>query len=272
MSRMHRDLLIALTVLLMVSSRPASAQIRVNPTGVNVSTQTATTVFLTYGGLAGYTPVEAIWCGALIPAAPGIGQRCHPATIYGALPVRYDVSTASGLGALTDVMSVPVSVARRAFQDAEAGQSSEFFYVRRFTRPGAPDQFVAVTCRLSGGGARTPLSLVDVQLAFGVDTPVVSTSYQVQPGSSITIDLLRDPAFTGVRANSPRGFMGSARVSSATAVAVHVVHDLEISRRSVYDHNGLPRAEGSALLHVPLVVSDIDAPCGGGSDPGHGFN
>lgn len=162
---------LAAAVLVALAS-PAWAQIRVNPNGVNVSTQTATTVFLTYGGLAGYTPVEALWCGALISAAPAAGQRCNPATIYGALPVRYDLSTASGANVLTDVMSVPASVARRAFQDAEAGQSSDFFYVRRFVRPGAPDQFVAVTCRMSGSGARTPLSLVDVQLAFGLDTPV----------------------------------------------------------------------------------------------------
>src|SRR5262249_19770719 len=38
---------------------------------------------------------------------------------------------------------------------------------------GGPAQFVAVTCRLTGGGARTPFSLTDVKLSFDVDTPVL---------------------------------------------------------------------------------------------------
>ena len=37
----------------------ASAQIRVNPTGVNVNMNGATTAFLTFGGLGSYRPVEA---------------------------------------------------------------------------------------------------------------------------------------------------------------------------------------------------------------------
>lgn len=163
-----RPLLVAATLI----AGPAYAQIRVNPTGVNVSTQTATTVFLTFGGLSGYAPAEALWCGAVVPATPALGSRCDPATIFGALPARLDLSGASGQNALTDIMSIPATVARRAFDAAEAGQSSEFFYVRRFVRTGFPDQYVAVTCRMSGSGARTPLSLVDVQLAFDVDTPV----------------------------------------------------------------------------------------------------
>lgn len=156
----------------------ADAQILVDPTGVNVGSQGATTAFLTFGGLAGYRPAEAMWCGELVPAAPAIGLRCDPATIFGLLPARYDRSQASGAGALTDVMSVPASVARRAYQAAVAGHSSEFFYVRHFMKAGAPDQFVAVTCRLTAGGARVPLSLVDVELTFDAETPIL----EVVPG------------------------------------------------------------------------------------------
>ena len=68
---------------------------------------------------------------------------------------------------LTDIMTIPASVARRAYQDAAAGQNSAFFYVRRFTGPGGP-RFVVVTCRMAGGGARVPLALMDVRLAFDV--------------------------------------------------------------------------------------------------------
>lgn len=158
---------------------PAAAQIRVHPTGVNVNAQGATTVFLTFGGLAGYVATEAFWCGELIPASPAIGMRCDPASLFGRLPLRYDRGTASGIDALTDIMTIPPSVARRAYQAAEAGAPSEFFYVRRFSSPsGGPDQFVAVTCRLAGGGARVPLSLTDVRISFTPDVPVL----HIEPG------------------------------------------------------------------------------------------
>jgi hypothetical protein len=157
----------------LVAVAPATAQIRVHPTGVNVNSQGATTVFLTFGGLNGYQPVEALWCSRLLSAAPSVGLRCDPSTILGSLPVRYDQSTL-GTGSLTDIMSIPPSVVRRAYQTAEAGGDSGFFYVRRFTRTaGGPDQYVAVTCRMAGGGARVPFSLLDVQLAFAVDEPVL---------------------------------------------------------------------------------------------------
>jgi hypothetical protein len=146
----------------------ASAQIRVNPTGVSVSSMTATTVFLNYGGLRDQRPVEAFWCGELVPAAPAIGNKCDPATLFGSLPLRYDLSQlAAGGGVFTDVMSIPPSVVRRAYQAAERGATSSFFYVRRFQRlTGGPDEYVAVTCRLTGGGARSPLSLTDVRVTF----------------------------------------------------------------------------------------------------------
>jgi hypothetical protein len=71
-------------------------------------------------------------------------------------------------------MSIPPSVARRAYQAAAAGEKSSFFYVRRFrSTAGGQDQYVAVTCRLAGGGARVPFSLVDVEVKFNVETPIL---------------------------------------------------------------------------------------------------
>lgn len=151
-----------------------AAQVRVHPTGVNVNAQGATTVFLTFGGLAGYAPAEATWCGELMSAAPDLGNRCDPATIFGLLPARLDQSRLSGAGGFTDIMSIPPSVARRAYQAAAAGENSAFFYVRRFVGPpGSPDQYVAVTCRMAGGGARVPLSLTDVTVSFDEASPVL---------------------------------------------------------------------------------------------------
>ncbi|MGH9839159.1 MAG: hypothetical protein ACREEM_10275 [Blastocatellia bacterium] len=146
----------------------AQQEIRVNPASVNVYSQGSTTVFLTYGNLGDYRPAETAWCGDVQPATPAIGLRCVPGTIYGTLPSRFDISRRSGNNGYTDVVSVPGAVARKAYQAAAAGESSEFYYVRRFVSAGGgPDQFVAVTMRLGGNGAGVPFSLTDVQLSFG---------------------------------------------------------------------------------------------------------
>lgn len=149
--------------------------IKVNPTGVNVNSQNPTSVFLTFGQIpAGYVPAEGLWCGELQPApAPALGRQCRPETIYGSLPARYDLSRASGNQGFTDIMSIPPSVARRAYQAAVGGASAGFFYVRRFvSAAGQPDQFVSVTCRMTNGGARSPFALTDVQLVAHSKEPI----------------------------------------------------------------------------------------------------
>jgi hypothetical protein len=153
----------------------AAAQISRHPTGVNVNAMGATTVFITFGNLAGKIPVEAIWCGALVPASPEIGDRCDPSTIYGSLPLRYDLSRPSGIDGLTDIMSIPASVSRRAYQAAARGEASEFFYVRRFVDPeGGPDEYVTVTCRMTDGGARVPFAITEARIAFATEDPVLA--------------------------------------------------------------------------------------------------
>jgi hypothetical protein len=131
-------------------------------------------VLLTFGGLINKRPAEATWCGALIPALPDLGFKCDPATIFGRLPARYDQSVRSGTNAYTDIMSITPQVARRAYLDAVAGNTSTFFYVRRFISTVAgPDEYVPVTIRLSGNGARVPLSLTEVKFTWGVGKPVL---------------------------------------------------------------------------------------------------
>jgi len=162
---------------------PVSAQIQRNPTGVNVNASGPTTVFITFGSLEGYLPVEAMWCGDLVSAAPALGDRCDPGTIFGVLPVRFDQSRLSGQDSFSDIMSIPASVARRAWQAAAGGETSSFFYVRRFvdTTGSRPDQYVTVTCRLAGSGARTPLALLDVELRFAVEDPVLGVGAGTTP-------------------------------------------------------------------------------------------
>lgn len=173
---MRTQVLPALALAALGAFAPPAAAVERHPTGVNVDAQGGTSVLITFGDLDGKLPVEASWCGELVSAAPDIGFRCDPATLFGRLPLRFDRSRlAAGGDAFTDVMSIPPSVARRAYQAAERGAESSFFYVRRFVDPGGgPDEYVSVTCRMTGGGARTPLSLVEVRLAFAVDEPVVS--------------------------------------------------------------------------------------------------
>ena len=138
-------------IILLLLSLPCFAQtIAVNPKGVNVNSQGATTVFLTFGNLRDYGPAEATWCGDLISAAPDQGLRCNPASIYGLLPSRYDRSRRSGNGAYTDIMSIPPSVARRAYQAAVNGEDSRFFYVRRFVSTTGGPAFPTTTSTPAG--------------------------------------------------------------------------------------------------------------------------
>lgn len=175
----------SLLFLSLVLSTDTAHAIRRDPNGVNVNAQGATTVFITFGDLDDQVPVEAFWCGALIPATPDIGMRCDPTTLFGRLPVRFDQSRLNaGRNVFTDIMTIPPSVARRAYQSAARGETSTFFYVRRFvSTQGGPDEYVFVTCRMTGGGARVPLALLDVSLAFSSDAPLESVAREGTPPS-----------------------------------------------------------------------------------------
>lgn len=146
----------------------------VNPTGVNVRSNAPNTVFITFQGLEpNERAIEALWCGTV---QPGIGagsvttsDPCVPNTLFGRLPLNFDRSRATlGIGQknFSDIMVIPASVVRRAVQEGIEGKNSDFFYVRHFTGGSTGDKWVVVTCRLGAGGARTPLSLIDVKISF----------------------------------------------------------------------------------------------------------
>lgn len=164
-------------LLILWWSGAAQAVTTVSPNGVTVSSSGPSTVFLTFQGLdPTETSAQAFWCGAVTAGVGGgsvtAANPCVTGTMYGVLPARNDQSRISGSGAqrnFTDLMTIPGAVARRAYQDAQAGKSSEFYYVRQFTGGAGGDRFVVVTCRLAGGGgAGNPLALLDVRLAFQV--------------------------------------------------------------------------------------------------------
>ena len=92
---MNRFISITILLICLAASAFAQNQIKVSPTNVNVYSQGATTVFLTYGNLGDYVPAETLWCGDIQSASPAIGFNCVPGTIYGTLPRRFDVSRRS---------------------------------------------------------------------------------------------------------------------------------------------------------------------------------
>jgi len=163
--------LIAIFTLLLAVS--VFCQVAVSPNNVTAYSQGATSVYLTFNNVVNVTPAESVWCGEIISAAPNIGFRCDPATIFGTLPSRYDQSRINN-DRYTDIMSITPTVARRAYTDAVNGNNAQFFYVRRFVSTiGGPDEFVAVTIRLSGNGAGVPFSLTGVKLQWQDGTKVV---------------------------------------------------------------------------------------------------
>ncbi|MGI1678908.1 MAG: hypothetical protein K6L75_09265 [Cellvibrionaceae bacterium] len=159
-------------------SSQALAVTGVNPSGVNVNHTGVSTVFLTFQNLdANEQAGEAFWCSEVVATGASTFNPCVPGTILGTLPARNNLSRTSGTGGFnnfTDVMTIPASVTRRAFQRAQSGESGTFFYVRRFRglggagtdALGAGDTYITVTCRMAGGGARSPLALTDVRVQF----------------------------------------------------------------------------------------------------------
>jgi hypothetical protein len=176
----------------LLASDPAMAIRGVNPTGVNVRSNAPNTVFLTFQGLeVGERAVEALWCGELKPGVPGGAvtdfDPCVPGTLFGRLPLAFDRARPSvGIGQtnLTDIMTIPASVVRRAVQEGIEGRNSDFFYVRRFAGGSGGDKWVVVTCRLGAGGARSPLSLTDVRLAADA-IPDATRLLGVRPGERL---------------------------------------------------------------------------------------
>lgn len=161
---MHK-LLIIFTFILLFSAT-IFAQVTVSPDNITAYSQGATSAYLTFGNVVNLRPAEATWCGEIIPAAPDIGFKCDPTTIFGVLPSRYDQSSLNG-SRYTDIMSITPTVARRAYTDAVNGNDSRFFYVKHFiSTNGGQDQFTPVTIRLSGNGAGVPFSLTTVKLQW----------------------------------------------------------------------------------------------------------
>jgi hypothetical protein len=182
--RVMKPVVVAAAGLLITVFGTAEAALQRNPTGVNVSASGPTTLTIRFADDAGqrFTSTEAIFCsvdptaGAGSAGSPaGIRSDCVNAggRVLGRLPSALDRgSTTSARSSITDVMTIPFSVTRRAVIQARTGAKSDFFYVRRFVPTAGTNigfgvnsaGIVVVTCRLTAGTARTPLSLTRVVL------------------------------------------------------------------------------------------------------------
>jgi hypothetical protein len=169
-----KNILFALLFFTLCIATAQAQEIKVSPSSVNAYSQGATSALLTYSNVKNKQPVESCWCSEVVTAAPDIGLKCNQATVYGCLPTRYNQGQLGSNSSYTDVMSIPPSVARRAYIDASKGSTATFFYVRRFTSTtGGADEYVPVTIRLSGNGAGVPFSITNVNLKFAIDKPVL---------------------------------------------------------------------------------------------------
>jgi len=98
------------------------------------------------------------------------------------------------------------------------------------------------------------VATVNVELyATGNTAAVVTKAYQVQPGSSVTLDLSKDGAFVGVKANTEYGFLGSMKVTSTVDIGVQSFVDIETSVKAVYAFEGVPPEGAATKLYAPLI-------------------
>jgi len=72
---------------------------------------------------------------------------------------------------------------------------------------------------------------------------------EIGPGTSVTLHLGVNPDF----ANLPAGFVGWARITSQTPVAVQTFVDVERSPRAVYAFEGVPAADLDEARFAPVV-------------------
>lgn len=144
----------------LLGARQAGAALNFSPPLVDVSTNGPTTFVIRFfedDPARTFTTTRALFCSDV---------SCTGDTVLGRIPPGLDRgSTSRPVKAITDVVTVPYSVVRRAV----ARRLGTFFYVRSFVVQGADgpvDITLGVTLRLSGGIATTPLSLTRVDI-FG---------------------------------------------------------------------------------------------------------
>ena len=96
---------------------------------------------------------------------------------------------------------------------------------------------------------------VDVEFwAAGATSATASTTIQITPGTSQTIDLGKSPNFASV----PDGSLGSMKISSTSIpVGVQAFMDIETYDKAVYAYEGVPAEQAADTLYAPLFRNDF---------------
>jgi hypothetical protein len=84
-----RKTTIGIIILLCCAATSPAQEITVTPASLTAYSQGATSALLTFQNVKDKRPVEACWCGEVVPATPDVGFKCNQATVFGCLPVRY---------------------------------------------------------------------------------------------------------------------------------------------------------------------------------------
>lgn len=87
-------------------------------------------------------------------------------------------------------------------------------------------------------------------------TPSVSQTFNIAPGTSISLDLASHPSFSNV----PAGFVGWVRLTSAIPVAAVAFND-STQPKAVYAVDGIPASNAATTLVAPFAVAAV----GGGT-------
>ena len=174
---------ILLALMLLLTGESVLAVNSVSPSTVTVSATGVSRALLAYRGTAGQKAVDGFWCGDIVgvPNTPTSSNPCVSGTLFGHLPQNLELGATLGGTAIevtTDLMTVPASIARLAYQDAERGNESSFFYIRKFVDAdtGGNPQYIATTLRLAASSAGAVFSLKSIQLRFsgkGSNAPIL---------------------------------------------------------------------------------------------------
>jgi hypothetical protein len=87
----------------------------------------------------------------------------------------------------------------------------------------------------------------------GETTPLKSATYNIQSGTSITVDMVKDPNFATVPADT----LGSMKIKSQVQVGVQSFIDIESSTKGVYAFEGVPSEQAAPKLFAPLIRNNF---------------
>jgi hypothetical protein len=97
----------------------------------------------------------------------------------------------------------------------------------------------------------TSASATVMLYAQGQDQPIKTLTITLPPGSSQTLDLLKDTQ-NFPETDVPKGFQGSMRVTSSTPMAVQSFVDRATYQLAVYAFEGIPADQAATKLYAPL--------------------